>query len=235
VILAAQSPYAVGIQQVFQAEFERHGGDVLEILEFPENTSDFSGLLDRVMTLKPDCVYLAAYADEVAAMIRGLRELEYPGTILTTSAFATAGAMSATGAQATGVFLTQSAFETRSEEPAVQAFVEAYQAQHGAEPDIYAAHGYDALKVLATALGDVALAGDVWKALRGVRDFVGATGPIQFDERGDVGKFPRVYVIDRSGQLLNYEGEVARRREEILKRIRELQQERQQATPPSGR
>lgn len=235
VILAAQSPYAVGIQQVFQAEFERHGGDVLEIVEFPENTSDFSGLLDRVMTLKPDCVYLAAYADEVAAMIRGLRGLEYPGTILTTSAFATAGVMSASGELATGVFLTQSAFEPRSEEPAVQAFVDAYQARYGAEPDIYAAHGYDALKVLATALADVALAGDVWKTLRSVRDFVGATGPIQFDERGDVGKFPRVYVIDRSGQLLNYEGEVARRREEILKRIRELQEERQEAAPPSGR
>ena len=53
VIAASQSPYAKGIQQVFRQEFERNGGKVLDVIEYPRNTSDLGGVLDRIMTLKP--------------------------------------------------------------------------------------------------------------------------------------------------------------------------------------
>ncbi len=238
-ILAAEGPYGIGVQQVFAAEFERNGGEVVENIEFPVNTSDFSGLLDRVMTLNPQGVYLAAFADEVTAMILGLREREYGGTILTTHAFASTDAIARAGQAATGVFLTQSAFEIdietpENETPEVREFVEAYQAKFGVQPDIYAAHGYDALMVLVQSLEQgVVTRGDLWKGVRSLRNYQGVTGAIQFDERGDVQKFPRVYVINAQGRLLNYEAEVGRRRKELLERLRALDEERQ-ATPTEG-
>ena len=35
VILAKEDAYAKGIQQVFKTEFERYGGEVLDLIEFP--------------------------------------------------------------------------------------------------------------------------------------------------------------------------------------------------------
>ncbi len=64
---------------------------------------------------------------------------------------------------------------------------------------------------------------DFWKSVRGLRDFTGVTGPIQFDERGDVQKYPRVYVVE-DGDLVDYEKEVEKRRQELLERLRRLEE-----------
>ena len=75
VVLAKEETYAKGIQKVFADEFQRKGGRIVETVEFPANTSDFAALADRAATLKPDFVYVAAYADDISQMIRDLREL----------------------------------------------------------------------------------------------------------------------------------------------------------------
>ncbi len=223
VILAKEDLYAKGVQEVFKSEFEQFGGEVLDLIEFPSVPGDLSGLVERVVTLKPDAVYLAAYASDVAQMITGLRELGYSGTIFTTSAFAAPDIIEQVGEPANGVFLTQASFDTDSEDPQVQAFVNAFREKYGTDPDLYAAHGYDTMLVLAQALkqgGDIK--SEFWKSIRSIRDFTGATGTIQFDERGDVQKFPRVYVVS-NGALVDYEARVQKKREELLKRLRELE------------
>lgn len=229
VILAKEDLYAKGIQEVFQSEFEQFGGEVLDLIEFPSVPGDLSGLVERVMTINPDAVYLAAYASDVANMISGLRELGYDGAIFTTSAFASPEIIAQVGDAANGVYLTQASFDVDSETPQVQAFVEAFRAKYGTDPDLYSAHGYDTMMVLAQALeegGDIAT--DFWRAIRSLRDVRGATGTIQFDERGDVQKFPRVYVV-ADGVLVDYEAKVQKKREELLKRLRELEQQQQQS------
>lgn len=225
VILAKESAYARGIQQIFKNEFERYGGEVVDLIEFPSVPSDLSGLVERVMTLRPDAVYLAGYAPDLAQMITGLRDLGYTGTIFTTSAFAAPEIIEQVGKPAEGVFLTQAAFDTSSENPQVQTFVTAYREEYGVTPDLYAAHGYDSMMILAQALaGGDPEPTELWQSIRAIRDFQGATGTIQFDERGDVQKFPRVYVVN-AGSLIDYEAEVERRRRELLERLRHLEQE----------
>lgn len=230
VILAKEDLYAKGIQEVFKAEFEQFGGEVLDLIEFPSVPGDLSGLVERVMTINPDAVYLAAYASDVAQMISGLRELGFGGVIFTTSAFASPEIIAQVGKAANGVYLTQASFDVDSENPRVRAFVDAYRAKYGSDPDLYAAHGYDTMLVLAQALEEGgSIKTDFWKAIRSLRDFAGATGTIQFDERGDVQKFPRVYVVD-DGVLVDYEARVEAKRKELLDRLRELERKQQQSS-----
>ena len=232
VILAKEHQYARGIQQQFSQQFEQFGGEVLELIEFPSVPSDLSGLVERVMTLAPDAVYLAAYAPDIAKMITGLRDLGYKGTIFTTSAFAAPEIIEQTGRPAEGVFLTQAAFDTASENPIVKGFVTAFQEKYGMNPGLYAAHGYDSMLVLAqAAIEGGTIPSEFWKGIRSLRDFEGATGTIQFDERGDVQKFPRVYVVV-NGRLIDYEAEVERRRKDLLKKLRDLEKRQQGQTPP---
>ncbi|MGH9381636.1 MAG: ABC transporter substrate-binding protein [Thermoanaerobaculia bacterium] len=226
VVLAREEAYGRGVQQVFEAEFERLGGEVLETIEYPPGTMDFTGLVERVLNLDPGGVYLAGFAQDIAAIVEGLRAGGYDGDIMTTDAFATPDIIAEAGGVANGVYLTQTVFDTTSEEPTVKAFVDAFRAQYDAEPSFYAAHGYDAMQVIAAAVAESGrLPSEFWKAMKGIRAFPGVTGSIQFDDRGDAQKFPRVYIISR-GQLLDYDTEVAERRQELLRRLEDLRRGR---------
>jgi branched-chain amino acid transport system substrate-binding protein len=232
VILAIEAPYGQGIQQVFKKEFERHGGKVTEVLEFPSATTDFSGLIDRVTTLKPGAVYVAAYWNDIVNIIKELRAAGFQGKILTTAAFATPRAVAEAGKDAEGVFFTQTVFEASSDAEPSRSFVAAYRAKYGENPDLYAAHGYDAMLVLLEALRQGGpQPSSFWKGMRSIRAFSGVTGALQFDEKGDVKKFPRVYVI-KDGEPLNYEVYVERVKEAFRRRLQELEQQRQRLGPP---
>ncbi|MEM7519161.1 MAG: ABC transporter substrate-binding protein, partial [Planctomycetota bacterium] len=160
---------------------------------------------------------LAGYSDGIAAMITELRNLNFKGKILTTSAFATPSAIAKVGDAAKGVFLTQTVFDTDSDHAHIKKFVEAYRAKYNEVPDIYAAQAYDAMMVLITAVeGRPVLPGEVKKGLRdAIKDFPGVTGSIQFDEKGDVRKFPRLYVISSDGVLADYNERVRAKQDEI--------------------
>lgn len=231
VILAKEDAYAQGNQEVFETNFIRQGGEVLEKILFPAVGGDFSGLIERVMTLKPDAVYLAAYAEEISEMVRELRQQKFEGYILSTAAFASPEIIEQVGAPAEGVFLTQAGFDTQSEVPLIKDFVDAFRAKYGLTPDLYAAHGYDSVMVLAAAIGESGseFASELWSGLRALRDYQGVTGTLQFDERGDVQKFPRVYVINE-GRLVDYQKEIEERRREIIERLRELEK-KQRSSP----
>ena len=151
VILAKEETWATGVQEIFAEEFERNDGEVLEVLEFPEGTSDFSGLVERVNTLKPAAVYLAAYARDVAKLVEDVRASGYRGKILTTHAFASPAVLAEVGEVAYGVLLTAPHFEIDSEGEPVKSFVQAYDAKYSEIPDVWAAHGYDAMMVFVEA------------------------------------------------------------------------------------
>ncbi len=219
VVITEQQSYAKGIHGVFQPAFEGFGGEVVEVIEVPPGTSDLGGLMDRVITLKPEAVYLAGFEQGIGSMIQELRRLSYKGKILTTSAFALPSSIARVGQDAAGVILTQSVFELDSDHAHIQKFVKAYEAKFGEKPDIYAAHGYDAMKVVIAALtGRPALPGEVVKGLRDIKDFPGVTGSIQFDEKGDVRKFPRLYIIGDDLLLYDYNERVRKQQEEIRRR-----------------
>ncbi|MEL7061672.1 MAG: branched-chain amino acid ABC transporter substrate-binding protein [Acidobacteriota bacterium] len=230
VIIAEEQPYAKGMQGVLAPAFENLDGEVLEVIEFPPNTTDLDALVERGVSLNPDAIYLAAYADGIGSMILALRSAGYTGKILTTSAFATSSAIARVGEAAAGVYLTQTVFQTDSDFAHVQKFVNSYQEKFGELPDIYAAHGYDALMVLAEAVnGRATLPAEVKDGLRDdINEFPGVTGSIQFDDKGDVRKFPRVYIITEDLALVDYDEMAQRKREEIRRKQEELRRRLEQ-------
>lgn len=226
VVLATTSPYGKGIQGVFANEFTRQGGTVVETLEFPPSTADVSGLVERVQTLQPPAVYIAGYWEEICTLIKALRQAGYAGELLTTSAFATPQAITCSGDAANGVLFTQTVFDLSSDSDIIRTFVASYRNAHqGDDPDLYAAHGYDALKLYIEAVKKAGsnLPGDFLKGLRSIQAYPGVTGSIQFDEKGDVQKYPRVYVI-QNGLPADYEAVRQQQLEAIRARLKDLEE-----------
>jgi branched-chain amino acid transport system substrate-binding protein len=223
-IAAAESEYAKGIQQVFKREVERNGAQILEVIEYPRNTADLAGVIERILTLGPDGVYLADYAAGLVTLIQGLDQRRYQGRVLTTSSIAAPEVLEGAGDALEGVMFTQSNYDVSSEEPHIQQFVQAFEERYDRTPDLYAAHGYDAMRVYARALADggAPRPGNFWQGMRGITSFPGVTGTIQFDEQGDVQKFPRVYVI-KGGEFVDYDGVLEERRQGLEQRRRDLE------------
>lgn len=227
VIIAAESPYATGIQDVFKTEFERYGGEVLEVVEYSPGTTDFESVVEQALDVDPapEAVYVADYAFEIGTIVGELKQSGFDGNILTTHAFAAPGLFGQLGDVAEGVLLTQTVFDVNDESPEVRRFVDAYRNKYGEEPNFFAAHGYDAMMVVAATLdtGNVRTARDFYKEVRNLRDFVGAGGPVQFDEKGDVGKFPRVYMV-QDGMLVDFEQVIEQRKIELQERMQQLRE-----------
>lgn len=225
VIAAAESQYAKGIQQVFEQEIRRNGGEVIDVIEYPPNTADLGGVIDRIVTLSPEAVYLADYARGLETLVSGLAERGYEGHVLTTSSVATPEFVEAVGEAANGVLFTQSSYDVDSDVSHIRQFVEKFRAEYGKVPDLYAAHGYDAMRVYghALVLGGGRRPSNFWQGMRGTASFPGVTGPIQFDEQGNVQKFPRVYVV-RNGVFVDYDRVLGERRQGLEERRRAIQQ-----------
>lgn len=225
VILASDTVFAEGIRSVFRESFEQNGGEILEQVDYPHNTDDLEALVDLTLALDPEGVYIADYADGTVRLIQLLKEKNFGGKILTVSAFASPQAIASAGSAAEGVYVTQPQFDPdSSENPVTQSFVEAFRAAHGETPGNYAAHGYDAMLVLFQALLDGGDRGhSFWKGMRAIKDLPGATGQLQFDDKGDVTKYPRVYYIVE-GRVVDHVEFVQKERDRIMREVKELRE-----------
>lgn len=228
VVLAADSNYSRGITEVFQSEFERYDKEILDKITYPSGTEDFGEILDQVMELQPQAVYVADYAEPVRQILEGLKERGFRGTLLTTSAFASPRVIEAAGESAEDVIVTQVQFDPQSEDPRIQELVKEYQQAHASMPGLFAAHGYDALHVLAQAITQSEkIPSELWKHVRSVT-YSGITGSIELDERGDVGKYPRVFIL-QDGDFQDYDKVMKERREQLLERLEEIRRRRAEA------
>lgn len=220
VILVPKGPEGVELVSAFRTQFERDG-EVLEVVEYLPAEAAVDDAVDTVLANRPQAVYLAvSEADPVAReVVRELERRRYRGAILTTSAFAAPGVLSEQGGPGEGLILSRGAFDLAGDAPEVAEFVEAYRARYGEMPNAYAAYGYDAMMVVARALVDQEASPiQLWKGLKGLSGYRGVTGFIQFDEQGEVGQFPRVYVR-RDGKLAPFNSLDDRARRRLVQRV----------------
>jgi len=208
----------------FQTQFEHSGGQVVAVVEYLPAEGAVSQAVNQALAKHPQAVYLAVAAADPAALevIGALRKHNFRGAVLTTSAFAAPQVVEEMGRPGEGLILSRSAFDPDSSRPEVQSFVKAYKDAYGGEPDIYAAYGYDAMMLLARVVADEdANPYDLWKGLRGLSDYRGVTGFIQFNEQGDIGQFPRVYVVE-NGQLSPFQKMDERSKRRLVRRLASL-------------
>jgi branched-chain amino acid transport system substrate-binding protein len=236
VVLAKEETFAKGIQKVFSDEFQRMGGRIEETVEYPEGTRDFAALCERVVTLKPDFVFLAAYADDLSKMIQHLHRQSFTGLILTTASFAAAATIAETGIAAEGTYYAQTSFDVEGQlTPEVASFVKAFRAKYRSDPDLYAAHGFDTFNVLVEAYRQGGTSGlSFWKGMRNIHELPGVTGSLQFDEKGDVSKFPHVYVVT-DGKAIDVEQQRQKQIEEARRKMREIEESLRKLQNPPGR
>lgn len=221
-IYTGDTEHAKGIEPPFRHMFEQTmGGRVVGKVLLSSATWEIESA-DLLAAHNPESVYIIGYADESLRVLRHLRSRQYQGLIVVTSAFYSGELIEREKDLVEGVFFPQPAFDIEDSRPLVQGFVTRYRQIHNQDPDIYAAHAYDAMRLAIFVIGtSKSLQTNEMKKtlLFNLGEFPGVTGIIQFNEQGDVLHNPVMYVI-KDGQVRNYERERKRIIDEIGQALR---------------
>ena len=223
-IFSQDSEQARGIEPFFRQNYEgAMGGSIVgRVLVGGDNWHEECA--DLIAARQPEAVYIIAYANKTLEVLRHLEAKGYTGTICATSAFYSGEVLEQEPELVDGVFFPMPAFEIQSELEVSRTFVDSFRARYGNDPDIYAAHAYDAMRVALTIPEFTRAweANEIRRSLQfEIKEFPGVTGPIQFDDYGDVRHNPVIFIV-KDGVVLNYTSYLEVEKQKIRERIKKL-------------
>lgn len=200
-ILAIDNDFGAGLVGVFRRSFQ---GPEPRVIPYPVRGADYPHLAEQAAATGADGIYLVGYYNDMADLLRELRLRNVSARILSTSSFGNLRTLQKAGESAEGVIFPATVFDLESEDPAVSRFVREFRDRYRSDPDVWAAHGYDAVMVAAVAIegAGTPVPDRIAAALLKVRDHRGASGPLSIDPEGDVVQYPRAHIVHRGRFVL---------------------------------
>jgi branched-chain amino acid transport system substrate-binding protein len=184
-ILYANDSYGRGLIDAFRSAFK---GELLSMDPISGNLKDAEPYIAYIKARKPDLVFVASTEAAGMVLLREAKKQNLAATFMGGDGWTGIVADPASEGALVGA-----PFSADDPRPAARDFVAAFRAKYNVDPDGNAALGYDATKLLASAIaaaGSARAAIRDWIAKLDERTAVaGATGPMRFRPDGDpVGK-----------------------------------------------
>ncbi len=196
--------YGLGLKKVFENRFEALGGTILSINSYEQGATDFRTTLLKIKNAKPQAVYLPGHTKELGQILKQAKELELDTQFLSVVGFESPQTIEIAGEAAEGVIYTTPEFDPKSENGIVRRFVQKYTSKYNKEPENFAAHAYDALKILSVAIDKGGYSSEgIKEALYNIKNYPGVSGTTTFDKNGDVEK-PATMKILKNGRFIKY-------------------------------
>ena len=196
-IIDDQTTYGKGLADQFEKKFKALGGTVLLHNGITQGEKDFTPLLTKIKSKKPELIFFGGIYPELSLLLKQSRKIGLETQWMGGDGIYDASLVQlATPAVAEGTYATMLGVDPHML-PSAQDFVRRYEARYG-EIGSFAAYGYDATNVLIDA---IRRAGKndreaVLQALKNTKDFQGVLGPVNFDSKGDaIGKSVGIFKV----------------------------------------
>lgn len=184
-----EDPYSEGLSKIFEEDFKALGGKIVARETYSEGDTDFTNQLTAIAKVAPDVVFMPGFVPEVPLAIKQARTTPQKGASGITATFLGGDGwddpdlMEIGGSSIEGSYFSNF-FSPETQDEDARVFVRAYRSMFGISPDGPAAMGYDAVKLVATAMRransfDKTAIRDELAATRGYK---GATSILGYDE-----------------------------------------------------
>ncbi len=186
VLFNKESTYTQLLQVYFRSHFEELGGRVLSVEGYIPG-EDVGSLIDRLPAA--DLIYLAATPGEALNVVLALRKAGHHAPILGGDGFDAADIWQVNPEISNVFFTTHTYLGEDNDDPQIVAFRRSYtEAYPGATPDAFAALGYDAARLLLTAVRQAGSSDPdaVHAALADIRSFDGVTGQLGYPDKSRI-------------------------------------------------
>jgi len=190
---------------IVQNTVGQYGINLLATIKFSKTEADLSPYVTQAVQKKPDVIFITSLGGIPAKIMTEARKQGWTGQFLGGNGFNTATVSKQAGADGKGA-RSASAWYIGNTFNSNAAFVTAYRAAYGKDPDQFAAQGYTGIKILADAAKRANL---TFSDLTGDRDKLRAAmetvnidtplGPFQFTSDHDVKQTVWVIAMDGSG------------------------------------
>jgi len=185
----------------FRNAYEALGGKVTEVLPFKSGmVGDFGLLARQALAAHAEAILILGNAADAAQLCQQIRLIDQHIPLVTSEWAATERFVEMAGPAAEGVFTAQFV-DRESEQPAYAAFRRLFLERFQLEPGFAGIAGYDAAKVLISALKHREAGESVRDAILRIGDFQGLQGPIHIDRFGDSWR-PTYVTVIRNGKYI---------------------------------
>jgi len=203
--------YSVGLSKYFNKSFTKLGGKVVSVLNYQSGDQDFTAQLTKIISEKPDVLFIPSYFAEGAIIMKQAKELGATFKIMGGDAMDNPEITAIGGKAVEGFVHTTFPYDPsmKNMTPMAKKFTEGWKAAYpDKEPNVNAALGYDAYMIILDAITRAGKADpeSIAKALAATKGFQGVTGATTINETHDAEK-PVGLVIIKDGKKV-YEGEI---------------------------
>ena len=190
-ILDDQELYGKGLATVFDATAKEIGLTIVGSEGIDRQAADYKALMTKIKALNPDMIYFGGITQNNAAQL--IKDMRNVGMTADTVKFMgpdgtyEKALIEAAGKDAEGIYATFGGVPPKELTGAGKTWYESYKKQFNAEPEAYAAYGYESAKVVLNAINKVCKndRAAIRDAVMATKDFNGVLGTWSFDANGD--------------------------------------------------
>lgn len=205
--------YSTGIAEAFVAAAPEQGIEIVKVIEFNDETTDFSVQVTDVKESGAELVYMPIYYTPASMILQQAAAIDYEPVFFGGDGMD--GLLNIEGFDTTLAegLLLMTPFSTAAADELTVNFVKNYEETYGVTPDQFAADGYDCVYALYQACQNAGITGetkteDACEMLIeqfSTMEITGTTGAMSWNEDGAVNKVPVVVqIVD--GAYVGFEG-----------------------------
>ncbi|MDR1920511.1 MAG: branched-chain amino acid ABC transporter substrate-binding protein [Candidatus Adiutrix sp.] len=202
------SSYAKGLAEEVKAILDQAGLQIPFYDAITPGDRDYTATLTKIKTVNPDIIIFTGYYPEAGMLLRQKKEMAWDVPLIGGDATNNLALTDIAGKEAAAgfYFISPPGPGDLTDEMSLN-FLAEYRRRFNTLPSsVWSIMAGDAFKVLARAAADLEepTAENIAAYLHGdLKDFVGFTGPIAFDQKGDrEGDVYRLYQVDQNGVFI---------------------------------
>jgi len=202
-----EEPYSEGLAKIFEARFIDFGGKIVAKETYSEGDTDFTNQLTTIAKFAPEVVFMPGFVPEIPLAIKQARTTPQKGASGITATFLGGDSwddpdlVKIGGASIEGSYFSDF-FSPETQDEDARVFVRTYRSMFGISPDGPAAMGYDAVKLVATAMrrANSSETTAIRDELAATHGYKGATSILGYDENRHPKKSAVIMRV-RNGQV----------------------------------
>ncbi|MEH7123860.1 branched-chain amino acid ABC transporter substrate-binding protein [Bacillus sp. JJ1532] len=199
-VVQDKTAYGTGLAEAFKKAAEEKGAEILGFEGITVGEKDFNGVVNQILSKKPDLVFFGGIYSEAGLLIKQSREKGIDVPFLGGDGLDSSTLVEIAGDAVKNTYITALAGDsTKTEEG--KKFIEKYKATFNKNTESYSVYGYDTMGLVLKAIEDSIKANDnklptreqVRDAVRAVKDYQGVLTKVSFDDIGD-NDFAKVFI-----------------------------------------